>query len=293
MPSHEPIAATLIPKAAEPPIPVRVVSTRSVNNNTSISAEPTQPTTSETKVAESTKPAESVTLSPDASAKARQEQAYRLREQAIKQRELDLEAKIKDAAEYSQLKSKLAAKDYSAIDTLGLSYDQLTEYEMAKQQGEPSPEVKAVNDLKAEVDALKKSQEDSATKEYDATVAEYRKEIANVASTNPEFAAIKDLQHEDGVLQYFLDSFEEGEEISIDQAMSDVKAFLKEEAQRLAILLDKPAEPERKLPRPGLRTLTQQVSVGATPPNTKPLSAMSDQERYAEARRRALAKRQG
>jgi hypothetical protein len=282
---------SLAPKQAEVAIPTRVVSTkpkvRPIEN-----AE--QSTKAETPaVAESTPTAESVKLSPEAATRARQEQVYRQREQALKQRELDLEAKLKEAEQYSQLKAKLAAKDYSAIETLGINYDGLTEYELAKQAGEPPEEIKAINSLKAEVDALKKGQEEHAAKEYEATVAEYKKEISALVASKPEFEAIKTLGHEDAVLQLILDAFEEGEELTIEEAAADVKTFLKEEAKRLEILLDKPAEPERKLPPPkGLRTLNNSVQVGATPPSTKPLSQLPESQRYAEAMRRVLARKE-
>lgn len=296
MPTHEAIQATLIPKAPEAPIPVRTVSTKPARLQP-VAQNTTQQTPGETIAAESAPVAESITLSPQASAKARQEQAYRQREAVLKQREADLELKLKDAEQFAQLKAKLASKDFKAAEELGINYDDYTAYQMAKQEGEPSEEVKAVKALQSEVESLKKGQEEKAAKEYDSTVAAYRKEITALVAADPEFSSIKELGHEESVLQLILDSWEEDStEMTVAEAAKDIETYLVEEATKMANLTKvRPKVDERKLPlpKPGLKTLTQQVSVGATPPNTKPLSQMSDSERYAEARRRALAKREG
>lgn len=294
MPTREAIVNTLIPKEIEKPIPTRMVSTR---------VAPLKPSGDQTtivekaQVAESTPPAESVKLSPQLSALARKEQAFRQREQAFKEREKTLEAKLADAEQYSQLKAKLGSKDYSEAEKLGLTYEGYTEYLLSKQNSE-DPQGKELKSLKDEVDALKKRTEEDATKEYEETVAEYKKEIAALISSNPDYSSVKELKREDAVLQLILDSWEEdGEEVSIEQAAKDIEEALVEDATKMAALpkLKPKVEEPVKLPppKPGLKTLTNQVTVSSEKKPAKSLQYMTESERYAEARRRVLERKQG
>ncbi len=301
MPTHEPLAPSLIPqKAAPEPIPTITVKTRPNVPKQPQVASPSetapQPSTTETQAAASALgAAESVQLTPQASALARKEQAYRQREQALKQRETDLADKLQKAEQYSQLMQKIQAKDYSAAEQLGIDYEGYTAHQLSKQESE-SPEQAAVKALQSEVTSIKQEQEAKATREYEATVAEYQTEIANAIASNPEFSSIKELKREDAVLQLILDSWEEDDKmLTVEQAAKDIEDFLVAEATKMAALPKVRKEvPEAKpLPKPSLKTLTQQVTVGANAAPTKSLMAMSESERYAEARRRVIARREG
>lgn len=287
MPKHEPVTDSIIPKTVEPPIPTRTVSTKPVLKSAPVQAKEEQVPVSEA-------PAASVQLPPDASAKARQEQAYRQREAALKQREQDLADKLALAEKYSKLESGLKAKDFSAFEAIGADYDAFTEWKLRKSEGE-DPAMKPVLELKAEIDALKKSQEESVTKEYEATVAEYKKEISQAIESSEEFSSIKALGQQEAVLQLILDSWEQDNEmLTVEEACKDIEDYLMEEAKRMVALPKLAAEKKATLPPPSrIKTLTNDVQVGATPVSTKPLSQLPDHERYAEARRRALAKREG
>lgn len=301
MPTIEPVSDSLIPKTAEKPIPVRTVSTREVPRNVK---QPSTPV--DQKVADSTIPAESVKLSPQVTALARKEQAYRQREQALKQREADLEAKLADADKYSQLKAKLSTKDYSEAEALGLDYEGYVEYKINQTNGE-DPTAEKFKSLEAEIQALKTRTEESATQEYEETVAEYRKELKSMADSNPEFSTVKrftetdqdgkEISGVDVALQLILDSWEEDqEEVTIDDALKLTKEFLVERAKRYAALVEEP-KPEveaQRLPPPrqGSRTLTQQLQPsGIERKPERSYQQMSESERYAEARRRVLERR--
>lgn len=290
MPTHEAIVNTLIPREVEKPIPVRTISTRAPKLlNTD------QPRTSEgvPGVEASLPAAESVKLSPQLSALARKEQAYRQREQALKARERELEAKLADADQYSQLKTKFSSKDYSEAEKLGLNYEEYTKYLLDKQSGE-DPQTQAFKALEAEVQALKKGKEESAAQEYEETVAEYKKEINQLIATTSEFPRTKKLGRQDAVLQLILDSWEQdGTELTIAEASKDVEAYLSALAKDLTLESPVVEEPRRlPPPRPGTKTLNQNMAaVGTDAKPLKPLQYLSEAERYAEARRRVLARR--
>lgn len=299
MPTREAIVDSVIPREVEKPIPVRTITTRSPRPTPAAPIGDQPPTSGSTPVAESTPAAESVRLSPQLSALARKEQAFRQREQALKDREKTIADKLASAEKFEQLKAKLSAKDYSEAEALGLDYEGYTQYLLGKQNGE-KPENQALKKLEDEVSALKKGQEENTTKQFDATVAEYRKEIATFVASTPGYEGLRDPDNQGAILQLILDDFEiDGVETSIEQAAKEAKAFLTEKAQRLSVFLEKAEPPvvEEKKPLPppvkttGLKTLTQQVTTGADSAPLKSLQHMSESERYAEARRRALAKR--
>lgn len=303
MPTREPIVNNLIPREIEKPIPVRTISTRTgprpfINQetpNVGVSTADSVPT------------AESVKLSPQISALARKEQAFRQREQAVKEREKALDARLADADQYSQLKAKISAKDYSAAEELGLTYEEYTKYLLDKQSGE-NPEDLRFKAMEDEIQALKKSKEESAAQEYEDTVAEYHKELKTLADSDPQFSKVKKFKETDSegkevtgidvALKLILDSWEEdGTEVTIEQALKDTELFFNEQATKWSALRDEPKEEQsaKTLPPPkiGSKTLTQQMqATGIEKKPAKSLQYLSESERYAEARRRVLERRQ-
>src|SRR5665213_262500 len=237
MPIQEAIVNTMLPKEVEKPIPVRTVSTRTIprqnlnHTNTSVGDQAAVPAA-----------AESVRLSPQLSALARKEQAFRQRERAFLEKEKAFEARTSDADKYSQLRTKLSSKDYSEAEELGLNYEEYTKYLLDKQAGE-DPQTQRFKQLEEEIQALKKSKEESATQEYEETVAAYKTEIAKLVESSPDFPKVKKAGREDAVLQLILDSWEaDGTELTVEQASKDVELFLGEEAKKWASLIEEPEQ---------------------------------------------------
>lgn len=307
MPTREAIVDSVIPKDVPKPIPVRTISTRAFKPAPKIENGNQEGTVRTDPVAASTTPEESVRLSPQLSALARKEQAFRQRELALKQREKDLEAKLADAEQYGQLKTSFAAKDYSKAEELGMTYEEHTQFLLEKQAGE-DPQTQKFKALEAEIQSLKKGQEEKATQEYEETVSAYRKELTTALEATPEFSKLKSFKETgadgkefsavDVALQYILDSWEEdNEEITVEQALKDTKLLFAERAKKYASLIEASevvSDEPRKLPPPksGVRTLTNQMQPqGNTVEPQKSLQHLSESERYAEARRRVLARR--
>lgn len=294
MPTREQVTNVIVQPKEVAPIPERIAQTRAVPKLQN----PHQLTTPVVPAAaESATPEESVKLSPQLSAIARKEQAFRQREATLKQREKDLEAKLAKADQFDQISTKFAAKDFSEAEKMGLSYEEHTKYLIDK-QGSEDPQVQAMKKLEAEIQALKTNQEESISQSFEETVSEYKKEILKAVTDNPEFSSIKELKREDAVLQLILDSWEEDkEEVTVEQACKDIEEFLIEQGKRFSALPKlKPAPvEERKLPppKPTVKTLTNQMQPqGQEAKPSVSLQTLSESERYAEARRRALARRQ-
>lgn len=305
MPTHEALVNTMIPQTAEKPLPVRTVITRAPMRSQNIN----QPRTNVDPVAaDSATTADSVRLSPQITALARKEQAFRQREQAFKEREKALEAKLAEADQYSQLKDKFKAKDFSEAEALGLTYDEFTQYKLNQTNGE-DPNAQAIKALESKIEALSKGQEEKATQEYAETVAAYKKELTSMATSDPAFAKVKaftdvgadgkEFSGVDIATQFIVDSWEQdSEEVTVEEALKLTNDLIREKAKKWASLLDE--EPKVSgaagpgpLPPPkqGTRTLTQQMQpTGTERRQQKSLQHLSESERYVEARARALEK---
>jgi hypothetical protein len=312
MPTREAIVSTTLPREVEKPIPVRVISTRSgpkpkpapaAQAAAAVQPNGNQATTAETvpAAAASATTEETVKLGPAASALARKEQAFRQREQAFKAQQAEFAALKEKADKYDQLSQKLSAKDFSEAEKLGLNYEEYTAYK-ANQAGGEDPNAKKIAALEQQLADLKKGQEETAEDAYEATVNEYRKEVASLVANNPDFSSIKHLgkDAESAVVQLIIDSWEEDEfEMTAEQACRDIENELIESGKKFSALpklKPAPTEPAESAaqhpPRPSVNTLTNdmQPPTGA-PKHEKSLQYLPDSERYAEARRRALAKR--
>lgn len=294
MPTHEAVVNTIIPKTVEQPIPTRTVSTKA--KVVTFLANTGQDTINKSPAAESAPPEESVRLSPQLSALARKEQAFRQREQALKDREKALEAKLAGGDKYEALKAKMSAKDYSEAESLGLSYEEYTKYVLDKQGG-TDPNAEKLKALEAEIQALKKGTEESAASQYEETVAEYKKEITKLVAENPEFSSIKGIKGgEESVMQLILDSFEEDDdELTVHEAATLVEQQLVERGKIYASLpkLKTEGNTEKVLPRPVVgKTLRNDMTVSSETAPRKSLQGLSEAERYAEARRRVLERRE-
>jgi len=240
---------------------------------------------------------ESVKLSPQVTALVRKEQAQRKREHVLAQRERELAQKLADADKYAQIKAKLEAKDYSAADELGLSYDEYTQYLIDKKSSE-DPTEKRYRQVEEKLSSLEKAQEEQAIKEYQANQALWKQEIAKIVGENEEFSTIKELGVEHLVLQHVNDSFEEdGIELTSEQAAKEIEAELVRRAEKFASVTKikkKFSDPSKVLgaPKTAPKTITQSMTVtSGQKPSSKPFHMMSEMEQWEEAARRVQASR--
>jgi hypothetical protein len=254
-------------------------------------------TTESASAGEPAKTEESITLSPKISAIARAEAMARKREQALIQREKALETRLAEADKYAQLKSKIAKKDYSAADELGLTYDEYTEY-LTKKQLEGNPEEQRYRSLEERQNALEKAQEEQAVKEYEANQGLWKQEISRVVSENEEFSTIRALKAEHTVLHHVNDSFEEdGVELTAEEAAKEIEEHLFKHAEKFASVpkLKKVQEAPKVLgaPKTQPKTITQNMTTTPKAASTKSFHLMSETEQWEEAQRRVFAQRQG
>lgn len=235
-----------------------------------------------------------VTLSPQLTALARKEAKIRQQELALKADKDAIATERAEIAKLKDLKTKLAAKDYSVLDEIGVSYEEWTNYLINK--GETSkPEVEAIKKLEDEIKGIKTANEQQVNKQYEATVNQYKRDIKNAVESNPEFDSIKSQKAEEHVLKHILDTFnEDGEILTVDQACKEVETAILEEAREYLKLTKiqseiKPKVEEKILPPPkqSLRTLTNQATqVNPSTPRNQ-FQHLSPKERLAQAIARA------
>jgi len=246
-----------------------------------------------------TPPEETVTLSSKVSAFARKEQAQRQREQQIAKREQDLADKLAKAEKFEKLQAKIAAKDYSAIEDLGLNSNEIASYEVEKLNSQDPNEIRAKK-LEEEIANIKKAQEEREVEEYKHNQALWKNEISEKIKDSTKFPKLAKLKAkgqdaEALVLQLVNDAFEEdGVELTSDKAAGFVEDALKERAKFYQELLDDettaPADKVLGPPKASTKTITQTMT---TTPKTaaasKPFHLMNEHEQLQEAIRRVQA----
>lgn len=236
---------------------------------------------------------ETVALSPQMAALARKEQVIRRQERELKAEKDALAAERAEIEEVRQIKARIAAKDFSDIEKL-VPYDGYTNYLLEK-GATTTPEQQALKKLEAELEGVKKTQEDGERKAFEAAVAERRAAVNALVESDAEFSSIKERGVQEGVVQYILDTWEEdGIDLPVEQALKEVEnELLEREKARVPLSKLKlvPAEEEKKvLPslKQGVKTLTNEMTIqGEVARPKKSFQGMSEEERYAEARRRA------
>lgn len=246
--------------------------------------------------------AQKVRLSPQVAAVARKKRELFRQEQELKARKAQLDEQETSISSLRQMQEKLSAKDYSALDGL-VDYNDYSQHQIDKfNQADPKEEkIKALSD---KLDRMEKEQQDSTNRLFDAAVSERRTAINTLVDSNADFTMLKKLGLQEHVVQHILSTWEnDSEELSVEQAALEVK----EEVLRRKKLLDDAsgvvqAQAEQEdvetgtgakplPPMKSMKTLTNQVSTDQATPK-KSFRGLSDQDRWAEARRRAEAKMQ-
>lgn len=239
-----------------------------------------------------TKPTEdTVKLSPQVTALARKEAKFRQQEQALKAKEQSLVEREAKLVKLAELEEKLKAKDYSSVEEI-VNYDEYTQYLVDKQKN-TDPTQQALKKLTEEVGEIKKSAKDSLTQQFEAAVKERRDAVTKLVESDPEYSTIKELKRQDAVVQHILDTWEHDEvDLPVEQAAKEVEEALLEEAKKYASLpkIKPPIDEKKPLPSMKPKTMTNEMTTSGVKTPLKSLQFMSESERYAEARRRAVEK---
>jgi hypothetical protein len=241
---------------------------------------------------------EGVTLSSKVSAFARKEQAQRQAAQKLARERAEFAAQIEKAKKFDELQTKLAAKDYSAVEELGVNYDEFVKHELNKEAGKDPAEQRA-RKLEEEIANIKKAQEEREISDYKQNQALWKDEISRTISAAEKFPEIDYLKSKgqdvaELILQHVNDSFDEdGVELSAEVAAEQIEKAL---AERAAFYAESPTvkskAPVDKVlgpPKGAAKTITQTMTTTPRAQSSKPFHLMSESEQLAEAIRRVQA----
>lgn len=194
---------------------------------------------------------EETSLSSQYAQLARKEKAIRAKAQEIKAQEEAIKAeRAAIEAERQKLSGKPSLEErlqknpkdvFKILAEMGLSYDKLTELAL---EGDSSPSNDAaLEELRAELKAIKegqeqtrKMQEEAQQSQYKQAISMLRSEATKLVSTRAEeFETIREMGEIDSVVDLIEERFKsEGIVMSVEDAAREVEEYLVEEATKVA-----------------------------------------------------------
>ena len=229
-----------------------------------------------------------VTLSPSLTALARRQQKLQSEIEDFKRQQSEFQASKGDFVSKKDFRQRLETQGEDALKDLGLSYEELANILVERQNG--ADPLKA---LESKFTEFEKKQAEQTNAQFEATLKQYKAEVSSLIDTDPKaYHLIKKQGLADAVVTHIVESWKENpdEVLSVSQAAKEVEQILREQAKTYAAALaelDPPQDP-KQLPPPKsqARTLTPQAEAQPTRSYAQ-LQHMSPKERLAEAIRRA------
>lgn len=210
--------------------PMQVVENTSVTN--AVNATPHLPPSGE---ALASKP-EVATPDPRLEALARKERALSKQMRAFREERKAFEAEKSSRLDSQSWKQKFM-EDPGAV---GLTYEEIQNRYLTQ----PSPEQQREADLKREIEAVKKSQEelaqrtaDSQKQAYDQALKQISREVSSLVEANKDFELVKAYEASDQVVSLIEETYkEEGVLLTTEEALREVEGYLMEQAQKILTL---------------------------------------------------------
>lgn len=168
------------------------------------------------------------------------EASYKAKEDALKAREQALETQPKfDQTQYIS-KDRLLKAPLEVMAETGLSYEQLTEQLINQTPRDPRMDHE-LNQLKAEIKALKDAREDSQkaaqesqTQQYQAALSQIRSDVKALVNADDTFEAVKATNSYNDVVELIEKVYQkESRLMTVEEATQQVEDFLIEEALKL------------------------------------------------------------
>jgi hypothetical protein len=241
----------------------------------------------DSEVSEAPKAEKEPALSAQYANLARKEKALRQAAQKLKAEQAAFEASRQpqkpaepafDPSKYIQ-KDRFSKDPLAALAEAGLSYDQITEMVLNQPKSDPALQ-SALDQIRAEMQALKDAQEEGKKTyaeqqqaQYKQAVNQIRNEAKQLIASDPYFETIAKTNSLGDVVELIERTFkEEGTLMSVEDAAREVEDFLVEQLTGYTSRIDKlkkkfqtqvaPAESAQKQPdpkQPQMKTLTNAV----------------------------------
>lgn len=228
----------------------------SIKGNVNIELNPSagisEPSVVETPVAPTTaKPAAVDEVSSKFAALSKKEKLILKKQQEIQAKEKDIQEKYSKYQEFESLKGSARSNPLKALESLGLSYDEITDYILNDSKPTVSSEVKTVQDelaqfkkqLEEEKESVKRREEEEREKQYSSAITTFKAEITDFITENStEYELIGAYNQSELVYntieEAYNRSLEEGTPkiLSIKEAASMVEKYLEEEVSKVLSL---------------------------------------------------------
>jgi hypothetical protein len=224
-------------------------------------------------------------IDPKFEALAKREAAFIAKEREFKARESALEDRIKAEVDKAlgTYRSRVKTNALDVLEEEGLTYDQLVEQAIARQNN-PQATTK-VNPIETKLEALEKKIVEDAAKaaqaQREAAVRQIKFDVADLVESDPNFETIKATESVDDVVSLITKTFDEtGKLMSVEQAAKLVEDELLTEAIKIANI----AKVKAKL----TPELVQQSQASNTPQAATTLTNNMNANRKLTARERAM-----
>lgn len=226
-----------------------------------------------------------------------QEQSLKTREDAIKAREAELATKDQTYQSGYIPKDRLKQATLEVLAENGIALDQVANDFL--NQPAINPQVQAtINELKAQIQALKSDSEASKaaqveqqSQSYKAALKQIETDVTHLVKTDPMFETIRATRSVKDVVDLIEATYKaEGRVMSNEEAAQEVEDYLVEEAVKLAKL-----EKVQKRVRPTSQT-TAPVATAPTPKQPQPMKTLTNatsSTRKLSPRERAVAAFEG
>lgn len=226
-------------------------------------------------------------VDPKLQAMARKERALQIERQKFNVEKADLQKKLSDyETNYipkSTLTQKLSEDPIGFMNEHGLTYDQLTQVILNKDEFNSPVYKNLVNKLKSieeQQNATQKQFAEQQQRDYDQAVTQIRNDSKLLVDSDSRFETIKETNSSEAIVELIRETFDtQGRLLSVEEAAQTIEDYLVEEGFKMAQLnkikakLIPPPSPEQQT-QPQMKTLTNAVSA-----SSKPLTRKDRRER--------------
>ncbi len=178
-------------------------------------------------------------LSPKFAALARQEKQIRAAAEKLKAEKQAFEAEKQARLNGYIPKDEFKKNPLAALESAGMSYDEITKQLLEAPQGQVDPTVRAlqaqVQELTSKLSEFTQKTEENQTTAYKQAVETIRRKVNGLIDSNPEFETIKALEQTDAVVALIEETFKtDGYVMTEEEAAREVEDYLVSEAIRMA-----------------------------------------------------------
>lgn len=220
------------------------------------------------------------------------------KERAIQKREAEIKAQLAKVEAYEQAQKQAAQNPLKYLESLGLSYEQITQFMLNGQKPTPELELQSVKqqieqmkqEQVAKEEAAKKAQEAQAKAEYQRTLSEFSQEVSDFVKQNADTYELTAMYQGESIIQATIEQYynQTKKIMSIKDASDLVEKYFEDQvtaAQKAKKFQAKQTPKEQSQPKrePVSKQSTPTISNELTSSAPSLLPAKTEQDRLNRA----------